>query len=72
MRRNFAKEEGKNNSVNSDVFSNVHVYVQLANVVVPSINYNFDKEMTVLIQKQVIYNLCEYRMSLRKLCMHYI
>lgn len=32
----------------------MYMYVQLANVVVPSINYNFDKEMTVLIQKQVI------------------
>lgn len=53
------------------MFLVMYMYVQLANVVVPS-NQNFDKEMTVLIQKQVIYNLCEYCKSLRKLCMHYI
>lgn len=44
------------------MFLVMYMYVQLANVVVPS-NQNFDKEMTVLIQKQVIYNLCEYRKS---------
>lgn len=53
------------------MFLVMYMYVQLANVVVPS-NQNFDKEMTVLIQKQVMYNLCEYCKSLRKLCMHYI